>query len=311
MSALLVFGFTCAAVAQAQQCPLPIPTFLDEVRAENVRDEQGAASEQKTQTQRKVRIAKVDLETSTQLPPAFEREVLRKLVGRTYKVGGETGSTPEWVEEIQERMRYAFQERGYFRALIAEPKIFTVRESGDSTDVHLLFAIEPGAVYRLGEITFQHETVFTPAQLRALFELRCGDLFNIDQIRKGLDRMRKVYGTKGYVNVTPIPDTIVRAHEPTIDLVVDVDEGRQLRIGELEFIGVHAEQLSRLAEQHGLHAGMSTWDALEAFEVEAFKRDLLNSSEIEETKQMIHETYVSVDLRIGAPVCPTETSAVR
>lgn len=305
--ALLAFGCTCTAAARAQRCPLPIPSFLDEVRAENAREEHNEELQEKV-SPHIVRVVKVELESDTNLPPRLEQEVLGKLVGRTYTMSGETGGTPEWLEETQERIRYAFQERGYFKALIEDPRIFTLAESGNTTDVRMLFAIEPGAVYRVGEISFQHETVFSPSQLRAAFSLRSGDLFSIDQIRVGLDNLRKIYRAKGYVNVTAIPDALVRANEPTMDLVIDLDEGRQLRIGELNFIGVHAEQLRRLAEQHGLHARMLTWDAFNAFQVEAFKRHLLNSSsDVEETKQVIHDTYVSVDLRIGAPPCPTQT----
>lgn len=48
--------------------------------------------------------------------------------------------------------------------------------------------------------------------------------------------MRKVYGERGYINFTPVPNTNVYP-DKTIRLTIDIDEGKQFRIGEMRVLG--------------------------------------------------------------------------
>jgi hypothetical protein len=81
-------------------------------------------------------------------------------------------------------------------------------------------------------------SIFPPAQLRDLFLLRSGDLFNATKFSRGLDNLRKLYGTRGYIDcvVNPVPriDESLR----TIDLVLELDEGKPYDFGQLYLEGV-------------------------------------------------------------------------
>jgi len=100
--------------------------------------------------------------------------------------------------------------------------------------------VKQGAQYRLGEIHFQKATIFPSLQLRNRFPLRRGDLFNVSKIQDGLDDLRKLYETKGYVNFAfaAVPEESRDESRRTIDLVVDVDEGRPYNFGQLYLDGV-------------------------------------------------------------------------
>jgi len=81
------------------------------------------------------------------------------------------------------------------------------------------------------------QKVFSAEQLRSLFSIQSGEVFDVEKIREGLDNLRKVYGERGYINVTPVPETKPDDARAIIDLSIDIDEGPQFRIGTIAFSG--------------------------------------------------------------------------
>ena len=102
-------------------------------------------------------------------------------------------------------MRYAYRDKGYFRALTGEPQTrvrnaggidpFTLRPSGGKR-VDILIPVEEGERYRLGGITFSGNKALTNNKaLRAQFAQKDGDYFNTTLFGKGLEALRKAYGS--------------------------------------------------------------------------------------------------------------------
>jgi outer membrane protein insertion porin family len=77
--------------------------------------------------------------------------------------------------------------------------------------------------------------------LRNLFPLKDGDIFSLEKIVKGLDNLRFSYLEMGYVNFRSVPDTRVNEESRTISLDVDVDEGRQFYVSNINVIGHGAD----------------------------------------------------------------------
>src|SRR5258708_15576375 len=142
-----------------------------------------------------VRISKLVIESNS-LPAADRERVIRLFQQKTYFQG-----------EIGERIRRALRDVGYFKVVVDEPKFAFPTEGRGIANVTV--KVKPGAQYRLGEIRFRRATVFPAAQLRDVFSQRNGDLFNPTKFSKGLDDLRKLYGTRGYVNMVanPVPST--------------------------------------------------------------------------------------------------------
>jgi Surface antigen variable number repeat len=171
-----------------------------------------------------IRISKLAIESNS-LPDVDRERIIRLFQQKAYPQG-----------EIGERIRYALRDVGYFKAVVDEPQFSFPTEGRGIADVNV--KVEPGGQYRLGEIHVEKATIFPPGQLRDLFSLRKGDLFSPTKFSRGLDDLRKLYGTRGYVNcvVNPVPsiDESLR----TIDLVLDVDEGKPYDFGKLYLEGV-------------------------------------------------------------------------
>jgi outer membrane translocation and assembly module TamA len=174
----------------------------------------------------RVRISKLVIESNS-LPDADRERVIRLVQHKTY-----------FQEEIGERIRGALRDTGYFKALVDEPKFsFPAQEEGRKT-ARVTVKVEPGAQYRLGEIHFQKATLFPADQLRDVFLQRRGDLFNATMFSRGLDDLRKLYGTRGYIDCVFNPIVSIDESLRTIDLVLDMDEGKPYDFGQLYLEGV-------------------------------------------------------------------------
>jgi outer membrane protein insertion porin family len=151
------------------------------------------------------------------------------------------------LEEDAERVRQALQSRGYFKAYVGEPTTHIRNEGGLSLltfrpkkgkRIDIKMPIEEGQRYRLGKITFTGlgKNINTKA-LRAQFPIKDGDWFNTTVIGKGLENLRKAYGSLGYINFVGTPNpTIDEAHK-VVNLNIDVDQGKQYYVSRIEFQG--------------------------------------------------------------------------
>jgi hypothetical protein len=164
---------------------------------------------------------------SNSLPDADRERIVRSFQQKRYAEDG---------DEFRERIRQALRDLGYFKAAADEPTFaFPTKGRGIA---NVTVKVKPGAQYRLGEIRFQKATVFPAAQLRDLFSQRNGDLFSPTEFSKGLYDLRKLYGTRGYVNMVAAPVPSIDESRRTIDLVLEVDEGQAFDFGRLYLEGV-------------------------------------------------------------------------
>lgn len=152
------------------------------------------------------------------------------------------------LSEDAERVRFAYQTQGYFKAIVQDPKTATHDTHGvawyfpfkarHGKAVDITVPVEEGDRYRLKAITFTgNKAITNTAALRRLFKLKDGDWFNRSEIGKGMEELRKAYGGQGYINETNIPETEVDEAHKTVTLKIDIDEGKQFFVRRIEFSG--------------------------------------------------------------------------
>ncbi len=151
------------------------------------------------------------------------------------------------LEEDTERVRRALQDRGYFRAGVADPithirnegglSFFTFRpRQGKRIDIRI--PVEEGQRYKLGGVTFTGNThVPNVKALRSQFPTKDGEWFNATAVGKGLDNLRKAYGSLGYINFTAVPTPRIDDAKHEVFLDIDIDEGKPFTVSRIEFQG--------------------------------------------------------------------------
>lgn len=173
----------------------------------------------------KVLMSKLVIESNT-LPSAERERVVRLLEHKVYLQG-----------EMGDRVRWALRNRGYFKATVDEPTISPVLH-GEGASVDVRVKVTEGRQYRLGEIRIQKATIIPSSTLRNVFQLQKGDLFNAEKFGRGLEDLRELYGAHGYANFVATPSPVIDESRGTMDLVINVDEGRPCEFGKLYLEGI-------------------------------------------------------------------------
>jgi outer membrane protein insertion porin family len=165
--------------------------------------------------------------------------ILENLFARTFDASK--------LDEDTERVRQAYRDRGYFHAQTSEPTTH-VRDAGGLNPftlhpskgkrIDILMPVEEGERYKLGGITFTgNKNAPNIRALRAQFAQKDGEYFNATLFGKGLDQLRKSYGSLGYINMVANPVPRVDEPKKLIYLDIDIDEGKPYYVSRIEFTG--------------------------------------------------------------------------
>jgi outer membrane protein assembly factor BamA len=161
----------------------------------------------------------------------------------------------DWLEELQDvGIRGTLQDSGYFKANVkVDARLLDGNERRNR--YALTLHIEERWQYRLGNVSFKPADpdktllAFSASELRQHVHMRRGDLFSAAKVRSSMQEITTLYATKGYIDMVPEP--IVRNDDGRgpIDLVMKIDEGKQYRVGHVEFVGLDENSHNQLKAQ--------------------------------------------------------------
>ena len=130
------------------------------------------------------------------------------------------------IEDLDpERVRDGWQRKGYFRAVVGDPRAAALKSVGDGLSAIAVIHVKTGKRYKLAGFEWEGATVFSPAELSNMMPLRPGDVFDTSRIRFGLTAVGEAYNAKHYILFTAVPDTLIDETTGEITLKIDVDEG--------------------------------------------------------------------------------------
>jgi outer membrane protein assembly factor BamA len=175
-------------------------------------------------------------------------------------------------EELEERVRASFQNRGYFKAEVKSLRVKPRDPLGIPKPVLLDGDIAEGPQYTLADVSFLKNHAFPAEELRRQFPIKKGDLVERDKIASGLESLRKLYGSRGYLDYLSIPETEFGSNA-TVNLNITIEEGPQYHMGKLEMIG-EKELAARLRAEWKLPEG-EAYDNAYLDEYLSRARDLL------------------------------------
>ncbi len=159
---------------------------------------------------------------------------------------------------LEEGVRAKYNEKGYVRLLIQEPRIDIQDASGISMfslkfhrwklfpipygtwsgkRVYIDVDLEEGSQYQLGEVNITGNTQFNRDLLLRVIGTRPGEVFNSELIKKGFENLKKLYGARGFINWTPILHQDFDEENKLVNLAFDFEEGRQFVLRRLDFVG--------------------------------------------------------------------------
>ncbi len=265
----------------------------------------------------KVKVGKITFEGNKRVSSRYLRNAMKNskpigiphsiflesLFHRTFNAGK--------LSEDAERARYAYQIKGYVKAIVGDPQTKThdtgggfhipLIQKGHGKAVDISVPIEEGAQYKLKEIKFTgYKAITNTKLLRSLFKIKDGDTFNADAIRKGLEELRKAYGSLGYINFSPVPSQEFDDEHKTVTFVVDMDEGKQFFVRRIEFVGNTTTRDKVIRRELALEEG-------QVYNTELWKMSLMRLNQLQyfadldpekDTDTKINQAEGTVDLTL-------------
>jgi outer membrane protein assembly factor BamA len=230
--------------------------------------------------------------------------VAKALTEHDYNVAG-------GLDELLERTRDAWQAQGYFKAQVELSGVETLEENSERRTVAITVKIDAGKQYRLEEIQFSGGVSSSPGQppaaseqfsmeqLRAFFPIKPGEIFDTHKLQAGTEELRKVYGKEGFINFTVVPTFNIDETNDRITLFVELDKGKQFRIGKVQILGDNPQPAQAQIRDLGLTPGS------------VFDPSLLDHLKLSKTfrpeddvERVLDERQGTVDLAIHLGDCP-------
>lgn len=229
---------------------------------------------------------------------------LENILSRTYD------STK--LQEDAERVRDILQQKGYFKAVVGDPEtklrdtgrlyVNPFSKAGKAVDITM--PIQEGERFRLGALTFKGGKAVTNYKaLRSMFTIKDGDVFNIEEIRKGMRNLTKAYGELGYIKFSPLPDTKIDDDKKLVNIEIDLDEGKPYSVRRIEFVGNTTTRDKVIRRELALEEGgvynNRAWEVslLRLNQLQYFE-PLKPEAESGDTEQKVNDADATVDLTL-------------
>jgi beta-lactamase regulating signal transducer with metallopeptidase domain len=131
---------------------------------------------------------------------------------------------------VQEGIRADLQERGYFKVVVQDPVSKPLTLTDGKQRILVIATVAEGPQFRLGTITIENADAdralsIPAATLRERFHISDGGLFNMTEIRAGLERMMAVYKDRGFPDAAPQPEIQPDDVTHRISLILRITEG--------------------------------------------------------------------------------------
>jgi outer membrane protein insertion porin family len=133
------------------------------------------------------------------------------------------------IAEDVDRLTAYYRNLGFFRARIAPDLEF------DSTRqwLTLKFVIDEGPRYSIRNVSIVGNSRFNTDELQAQLRLQSGQFFDAGKMNRDVTTLRDIYGGLGHVFADVHADPRFLDDGSMLDLVYDITEGQQFRVGKI------------------------------------------------------------------------------
>ncbi|MEM7353645.1 MAG: outer membrane protein assembly factor BamA [Acidobacteriota bacterium] len=150
---------------------------------------------------------------------------------------------PAKIEEDLDRVRDLYRKAGYKDVLIARPELSVKAKNPRAETIEqqkrrlaVTIPIEEGERWRFGEVTIEGNEVFSDELLLRQFESPRGGWLRSKVLDNAIESISNLYSSVGYI-FSNVDTEMVERENNVADIVVQIDEADQFRVGRIEFEG--------------------------------------------------------------------------
>ncbi len=242
----------------------------------------------------RTRIRAIDFEGNT----AFTNDqLMARIETRTALVLLRRGELDEeqLIDDVAAIDRY-YRDRGYL-AVRADRRI---ELSPDSREAKVVFVIDEGDPFTLRSVRAERlqdgrpPEMFTSEQIQAMIEIKPGDVYRGDLLRRSIDVIQDAYGRLGRVNVEINREDLMTAEGRQVDLLLVIDEGERATTGMVNIQGNFLTKDKVIRRQVRLQPGRP-----------------LDATELARSTRRLRDTRLFNDVRITVQEPTDEDEEVR
>jgi outer membrane protein insertion porin family len=191
----------------------------------------------------KLRVGEVVFEGGTKIPSSTLTWSMKE--NRPHSlfnfIAGKDVFKQNKLEDDAEAVKKKYQELGYMEASVGQPRT----EEYVSRSVlfkkqkmmRLVFPVNPGYLYRTGEVRIEGSKALNVKNLQNLVKLKKGEIYSTKDREKSIDSMGEVFRDFGYVYARIIPVENLDPKNKIVNVVFNIDEGEVAYLNRLEFRG--------------------------------------------------------------------------
>lgn len=184
----------------------------------------------------KARIGDISFEGNKEIG---SRRLKRSITSSEYKwiisyFSGSGVFKKDLVDNDVENIRELYLNNGYIQIQVGQPKVVL---SEDKKWFTLTFPIIEGDRFTIREINFKGNKIISAKRLKEGLASKGGDIVRRDLLRKDVSMITDLYGEKGYVFATAVPQMATNLEAKSVDIIIDINEGNQVKIREINIYG--------------------------------------------------------------------------
>ena len=209
----------------------------------------------------KIRIAKINIEGNQVFSDGKVKKAM-KLIKESGPLTAFTSKDTYYDLKLADditRIRILYAENGYVRANVLDPIIETKPKKVFRTlpfirppfpwgipipfwkktldRYYITIKIEENDQYKVGDVKITGSKELNENVIKAVLGLVPGQVYNDTLLHKGFESLKKVYGSRGYINFTPVPVFDDDDVKKVRNINISIDEDRQFFVNRIAFSG--------------------------------------------------------------------------
>lgn len=125
------------------------------------------------------------------------------------------------------------QNQGYADAYVS----INVKDDPNEDKIILEIKANKGTLYHFGDIEFHGNQLFSNREIESDIMIQPGDRYSPDKLRAAVEKIKDLYGSKGYIETTVQYSQSLSHVKPVYNVEFNIEESRQYKIGVIRILG--------------------------------------------------------------------------
>jgi outer membrane protein insertion porin family len=191
----------------------------------------------------KVRVGDVVFQGNTKLPESTLKWSMKDNRPHTFFnwIAGKDVYKQNKVKDDLDQIKKKYQENGYMEATVGQPRVeeFSRRTVlfKKQKMMRLIIPVNPGYLYRVGEIKIEGNKALAAKGLRTMVKLQPGEVYSVKLREKTIEDISELYRNYGYLYLQVTPIENLDPKSKTVNVTFNIFEGEIVYLNRLEFRG--------------------------------------------------------------------------